>query len=270
MKGIPHEDKGILNPKYKINVLGLNFLALQILAGLIREKRVIEFTWGLYCLVRYQPKKIRDYKIDLKHHDYSISIKLAIDKKTVICRSLSCNHLSKVYAEYDQPGARLIYVDANCVKIYDPYRDDLGVYHIHDIINIESDRYLVFTGDSSKYLDEFIINNRCCQRIKRHLRHLGGFTASIKTKETIFLGTDFSYRPNYILDYYSRKKYFLPKQAWLEYIININSEGKNTLTIITKKLNHNVGHKVIFCILEKKFISAKKISIIDKEIHATV
>ncbi len=270
MKYIPHKDKGILNPKNKVSIFGLNFLALQILVGLIREKRIIEFAWGLYCLFRYQSKKINDYKVDLESYDYSMSIRINVGGFDITCRSLSCNGSSKVYAEYSQPGARLIYVNADSVKVYDPYANDLGVYHIHDIINIESDRYLVSTGDSSKYLDEFIINSQCCQRVKRHLKHLGGFTASIKTEKNIFLGTDFTHRPNYLLDYYSRVKYFLPKQVWLEYIINIKYEEQNVLTVITKKLNCNIGHKVIFCTLKKRFISAMKISIIDKEIHETI
>ncbi|MGO2338991.1 MAG: hypothetical protein ACTH5M_00145 [Psychrobacter sp.] len=272
MKSIPHEGKGILNPKYAIKIMGFNFLALQILLGVIRERRVVEFSWGLYCFSRYRPKKIINYEIDLEKIEFSMLTSLCINKENLICRSVSCNGLEKVYAEYGQPGARLVYTSSDSNNIYDPYRNDLGIYHIHDIINIENDRYLVSTGDSNKYLDEFIINANHCKLVKRHLTHLGGFTSSIKIKGTVFFGTDFTYRPNYILNFNSGKKYFLPKQAWLEYVINIRveSESSNTLTVITKKLNYAIGHQIVFCLISNKFISAIKISVIDKTSYETI
>lgn len=270
MKTIPHKDKGILNPKNRVQLFGVNFLVLQIALGLVREKRITEFSWGVYCLLRYQSKNVKNYKVDLESYDDSPLINIAVGPTNLVCRSLSHNGSSKIYAEYGQPGARLVYVDADCVNVYDPYKDDLGVYHIHDIINVESDVYLVSTGDSSKYLDEFVINSQCCQRVKRHFKHLGGFTASIKTEETIYLGTDFPYRPNYLLDHYTKVKYFLPKQAWLEYVIKMNAGKNGTLVIITKKLNHNIGHQIIFCTSKKIFTSAIKISIVDKETYATI
>lgn len=272
MKNIPHEEKGILNPKYEIKIMGFNFLALQIFLGLIREKRFIEFYWGLYCFCRYHPNKIIDYEIDLKKIEFSIFVSLYINEESLICRSVSCNGLEKVYAEYAQPGSRLVYISSDSKNIYDPYKNDLGVYHIHDIINIENDRYLVSTGDSNKYLDEFIINGHHCKLVKRHLTHLGGFTASIKIKGTIFFGSDFSYRPNYILNFNSGKKYFLPKQAWLELIISIRigAECSDTLTIITKELNCNIGHKIIFCLISNKFVSAIKLSITHKVFYETI
>ena len=272
MKSIPHEEKGILNPKYAIKIMGFNFLALQIFLGLIRERRVIEFSWGLYCFSRYRPKKIIDYEIDLKKIEFSIFINLCINKENLICRSVSSNGFEKVYAEYGQPGSRLVYMSEDSNNIYDPYKNDRGIYHIHDIISIENDRYLVSTGDSNKYLDEFIINSNHCKLVKRHLTHLGGFTASAKVKDTLFFGTDFAYRPNYIFNFNSGKKYFLPKQAWLEFVINIRVEAEcsDTLTVITKRLNCDTGHQIIFCLISNEFISAIKISIIDKVFYEAI
>lgn len=272
MKSILHEEKGILNPKYAIKIMGLNFLALQIFLGLVRERRFIEFSWGLYCFCRYRPKKIIDYEVDLKKVEFSIFISLCVDKENLICRSVSCNGFEKVYAEYGQPGSRLVYVSEDSNNIYDPYKNDLGIYHIHNIISIKNDRYLVSTGDSNKYLDEFIINSNHCKLVKRHLTHLGGFTASVKIENTIFFGTDFTYRPNYIVNFNSGKKYFLPKQAWLEFVINmrVEADSSNTLTVITKKLNYDTGHQIIFCLISNEFVSAIKISIVDKVFYEAI
>lgn len=270
MKKIPHMDKGILNTKYKVNFMGLNLVVIQIILGVIRERRVIEFLWGGYCFLRYRPSKLTDYFFEKGEMEYSLFFNLRFNSLSIISRTKSINNKAKVYGEYGQPGAKLIYVQGEAVTIFDPYVNDPGVYHIHNIISIGDDRYLISTGDSNKYLDEFYIDNKNCKRIKRHLKHLGGFTSSVRTKETVFMGTDFSHRPNYLLDIKSGKKYFLPKQAWLEYIIKIEAEKLHLLTVVTKCLNDNKGHKLAFCTLTNKFLFAKKVFISEVVLDETI
>ncbi|MEJ7582072.1 hypothetical protein WKI22_16330, partial [Acinetobacter baumannii] len=62
MKDLVREKKGILNPSNKIKIFGINVVALQVIFGVVREKRVIEFSWGIYCFLRYKAPKTLNYK----------------------------------------------------------------------------------------------------------------------------------------------------------------------------------------------------------------
>lgn len=262
--------KGILNTENKILFFGFNLFYLQVIMGVIREKRLVEFLWGLYCFIRYKPSFVHKYETNLNITNYSKFKVIKLQQENIVCRSWHFDKDFKLFVEYGQPGSRFIYFNKGLPIIYNPYKDDNGVYHIHDIINLKDDRYLVSTGDSCKYLDEFIINSEKCIRIKRHLKNLGGFTSSIKLKDSILLGTDFSYRPNYIYNFKTKEKYFLPRQAWLEYIIEIQSLEEDHICIITKKLNTSLGHKIVFCTLTKKYLSALKVSIEDNVVYETI
>lgn len=262
--------KGILSQENKILLFGINLIFLQIIFGVIREKRIIEFLWGLYCFIRYKPSPIINYKINLNLVEHSNFKVINANNNSIVCRSWHYDKNFKIFLEYGQPGSRFIYSNNGSTIIYTPYRDNDGVYHIHNILNLEGDRYLVSTGDSCKYLDEYIINSEKCIRVKRHLIFLGGFTASIKINNNILLGTDFSYRPNYIYNFNTKEKYFLPKQAWLEYIIEIKNLKDDLICIITKKLNTNLGHKIVFCTLTKKYLKALQVSIEDNVVYETI
>ncbi|MBN6512091.1 hypothetical protein [Acinetobacter pittii] len=261
MKNIAYENKGILNPTNKVKIFGRNFFVLQVIFGVVREKRVFEFIWGIYCFLRYKAKKSKNYKKNLDEVRVSKFKILEVGDERIVSRSWVINENFKIYVEYGQPGARIIFKNNKVMKIYDPYKDDCGIYHIHNIIHLYADKYLVSTGDSSKYLDEFVINRNECRILKRHLKHLGGFTASININSCILMGTDFSYRPNYIFNFSNGEKYFLPKEAWLEYIIDIEEIDSNSIEIFTKQLNENIGHKLLFNISSKSFISVVEITI---------
>ncbi|QXR07534.1 hypothetical protein EVX74_000295 [Acinetobacter lwoffii] len=262
--------KGILSKENRVLFFGINLFFLQVILGVIREKRIIEFLWGLYCFIRYKPSPLIDYKVNLNLVEYSKFKLLKLNNNIIVSRSWHYGADFKIFLEYGQPGSRFIYVNSKSTTIYSPYQKNNGVYHIHNIINLENDRYLVSTGDSCKYLDEYIINSEKCIMIKRHLNFIGGFTASIKIKNNILLGTDFSYRPNYLYNFNTKDKYFLPKEAWLEYIIEINNLKDDLICIITKKLNTSLGHKIVFCTLTKNYLNAMQVSIEDDFIYETI
>ena len=263
MKKINIENKGILSPENEIKIFGKNLIYLQIIKGVIKEKRFIESLWGGYCFIRYPTSNLVNYTENLSKVINVEFIKFGFDNFDFLTRKVVSNQHSIICGEYGSPGARILYLN-ECLrkpKVYDPYIKDPGIYHIHDVLPLEGDRYLVSTGDSNKYLDEMIINEYSCKILKRHLRHLGGFTASISIGNRVILGTDFSYRPNYLMDFYSGDKYFLPKQVWLEYIIDIKLLEPSTLVITTKKLNQPEGHIVNFCLMKNIFYSAEKVTI---------
>ncbi len=270
LKNIVHEKKGILNPKNKIKIFGINVIPLQVIVGVIREKRSVEFIWGVYCFVRYKAKKSLNYKKKLHEVEFLNFKILKIDGEEIVSRSWSYNSDSIVYVEYGQPGARIILKKNQMLKIYDPYKNDNRIYHIHNIINTSKDKYLISTGDSSKYLDEFIINENECRLLKRHLKYLGGFTASLAVNGCILMGTDFSGRPNYIFNFETREKYFLPKEAWLEYIIDIREKSSNYIEITTKRLSKSRGHKLIFNIPSKSFVSVSEITVMEGFLYETI
>ncbi|WP_252059292.1 hypothetical protein [Acinetobacter sp. AHP123] len=270
MKNIAYENKGILNPSNKVKFFGINLFVLQVIFGIVREKRVLEFIWGTYCFIRYKAKKSKNYVRNLDEVRTSKFIILEISGEKIVSRSWVLNEDFKIYVEYGLPGARIVFKNNGIMKIYDPYKDDHGVYHIHNIIHLYDDKFLVSTGDSSKYLDEFVINENECKVIKRYLKHLGGFTASIDMNGCILMGTDFSCRPNYIFNFTSREKYFLPKEAWLEYIIDIERIDLNFIEVFTKRLNEKLGHKLLFSIASKSFVSVTKITIKEEFLHETL
>lgn len=270
LKSIVHEKKGILNPSNKIKIFGMDMVIFQIIFGVVRERRVIEFIWGIYCFVRYNAKKSINYERKLHEVKFSKFKILNISGEEIVSRSWVCNNDSMVYVEYGKPGSRIIFKNNQVLKIYDPYKEDRRVYHIHDIIKISKDKYLISTGDSSKYLDEFVVNENECRLLKRHLKYLGGFTASIEVNSSILMGTDFSCRPNYIFNFETREKYFLPKEAWLEYIIDIQRKSSNSIEIITKRLSREIGHKLIFDINSKSFVSVIQITIIEEFLYETL
>ena len=270
MKDISNKKKGILNPNNKVTFFGVNFLYLQILFGAFREKRIVELLWGAFCFVKYRPFPVCDYSVNIDDVEYESFITVLIDGVSFYCRSFSSSGSQKVYAEYGEPGAHLIFVKGVQRLIYDPYKYDNSVYHIHNVINISGDRYFLSTGDSCKYLDEFIVNAESCSFVRRHIRYLGGFTSSIKLGGRFYFGTDFSFRPNYIFEFDSGAKYFLPKQAWLEHIIDMRCVGDFFIVLITKLLNSNHGHRLIFCTKRSIFISAARVSIIRQELYETI
>lgn len=270
MKDLVREKKGILNPSNKIKIFGINMVALQVIFGVVREKRVIEFSWGIYCFLRYKAPKTLNYKKKLHEVKFLKFKILEICNNKIVSRSWVYNNDSIIYAEYGQPGARIIFKNNQVLRIYDPYKDDNRIYHIHNIIKISKDKYLISTGDSSKYLDEFVINESECRLLKRHLKYLGGFTASIEINGFILMGTDFSFRPNYIFNLKSREKYFLPKEAWLEYIVYIQKKDTNYIEVVTKILNKNIGHKLIFDLSSKSFVDVTKISILEGFLYETI
>lgn len=124
MKNIAYENKGILNPRNKVKIFGMNIFLLQVIFGIVREKRVLEFIWGIYCFIRYKQKKSKNYIENLDEVKLSKFKILKINGEKIISRSWVLNEDFKIYVEYGQPGAKIIFKNNRVIKIYDPYKDD--------------------------------------------------------------------------------------------------------------------------------------------------
>lgn len=253
MKNIKH--KGILFNKKPITFFGINFLFLNIVYGVIKEKRTLELLWGVYCFLFYRPgkilNKIQNNSIFLKNNYY-------LFKKSnlnILCREENV-YKSKnfsIYAEYGQPGARIVFDYIDNFIIYNPYKLDKNVYHIHCICHIDEDLFYITVGDTAKYLDIIKINKYECKIISRISNKLAGYTAIIKVSRDFWAGTDFSHRPNYLINLANGEKYFYPSSAYIEYTLSLTNIHNNRIQIKTKRLGKPKGSLIIFNIKTKKF-----------------
>ncbi len=120
-----------------------------------------------------------------------------------------------ICGEYGAPGARIIFISKDQYKIYSPYEGDQDVYHIHSISHIVDDLYHVCVGDTAKYLDILKINEKSCCLVQREKSFLAGFTAMEKLEGNTWAGSDFSHRPNFIINLTSSKNTFFQNQHTL-------------------------------------------------------
>jgi hypothetical protein len=92
----------------------------------------------------------------------------------------------------------------------------------------------VTTGDASKYLDLWNLRGGDLGFVNRLKGYLAGHTAITEVRDKLYLGTDFSSRPNYI-EQLGGSKFFFPKKAYKmeviafqshrdRYIASLNSE----------------------------------------------
>lgn len=121
-----------------------------------------------------------------------------------------------VVGEYGEGRPRLLIMHEKQVTVLHPYDSDPGVRHIHAVQYFDGG-ILVATGDSNKYLDRFEFEDGTLRFRKRIMRHLGGFTSACVLQGDCWLGTDFTGRPNYLLNLRTRRKYMFPRPAFTQF-----------------------------------------------------
>jgi hypothetical protein len=168
--------------------------------------------------------------------NYRIS-ELPIDFECARTASIVCEANFLLIGEYGH-SARIAYVTRDACFLINYYNETPKIDHIHLIHKIENCKsFLIATGDGQKVLDHWEMDRDGIRFVERIRWHFAGYTAAICVQGVIFLGTDFSERPNYI-ETLQGEKYFFPKIAykmWVlgfkeirqRYIISLNAENQS-------------------------------------------
>lgn len=256
--------KGIVDHSSNYSLFGLRLPFIGLILGVIREKRYIEAFYGIYCEIFYKPGICAIYpKSNNAYKSEFYAIDVNNIKLNYRSESMYCNNGTFIAGEYGQPGARILFKKNNITKLFDPYLNDSRVFHIHSICHFKDDLFLIAVGDTAKYLDLIEINENECIIKKRIFKHFGGFTSLLNINGKIWAGTDFSRRPNYIIEIQTGKKYFLPNIAFRQYVLNIQSINDKLLKITTKELNNMKGCELYFNTHELIFQSCCEINVIE-------
>lgn len=68
------------------------------------------------------------------------------------------------------------------------------------------------------------------------MRCFGGFTAAATVGAEVYLGSDFSSRPNYLLRLSDHRKFFLPDDAFRRYVYFMEAVDDRYLVVASKDL----------------------------------
>lgn len=260
------------------NVLSL----LKALLLIIQQRRTLELLYGGYCRLVHPPSPLLS---DTGHADL-ISLlrdKTAVTPHGIVSRlgllqvfggafkvdllphDFKCARWESICPEGDRliigeygENSRVACVTPRSCVLSDHYRQTPGVRHVHSIEKYgDGQEFLVSTGDSSKFLDLWIISHEKVSFVRRLKKRLAGFTAAVKVNGEYYFGTDFSSRANCIATLHG-KRYFFPQKAYKRhvtdfyaffdrYIVSINGELAVVGRSRTLSVFDTVDRKFIYC-----------------------
>jgi hypothetical protein len=142
-----------------------------------------------------------------------------------------------VVGEYGERAARLFLLSGDEMSACDDYMHCPGVRHIHCVHPIDDSRFLVSTGDSARFLDRWVIERGKLRVEKRLMRYFGGFTAAARVGDEIYLGTDFSGRPNYLMRLSDHRRFYLPAIAFRQWIVRMEAIAGRYILVLSKELD---------------------------------
>jgi hypothetical protein len=244
------------------------------------QGRLFELMYGLICYLRYQPSRV--------FFDVSVQINSAIEiaedeakslrsKKIQALKQLNSklptaqafanclihgfaiNDEFSVLGEYAEHSARIFVLKEGQAHHFAPYHDDAGVRHIH-LVCLHKGSIFVATGDSNKYLDRFEYTALGLRHMSRIHQRLGGFTAACSVRGRLYLGTDFSSRPNYIYCLETKKKFFFPVLAFRQYCVMMLLINERHIVCLNFSLSHFEEKRTIsiFDTRSEKFIYSEE------------
>jgi hypothetical protein len=216
------------------------FYLLAAIRLIVSQGRLSELLFSLYCLLTLRPGKVKkalrnNEILDLManaQRSFSqiyllrqkslseINMRLDIRDKIKECliHGYAVQGGSTLLGEYADDSAMIILYSSEGVRTFSPYEDDPGVRHIH-LLHLHDDAIFVATGDSRKYLDKFHFDSGELRFVRRILKRFGGFTAACSIGKHLYLGTDFSNRPNYIYCLQTGEKFGFPRPAFYQYCV---------------------------------------------------
>jgi hypothetical protein len=204
---------------------------------IVRQGRLLELLYGVYCFFRYPPSKLASANGELIDHCLTVAHESFVDLLNALNEALAKvadrsdvtpplrNCLVHgflftdemiVIGEYAPRSARICVFQGDRFDICEPYDADHGVRHIH-LVHLHKDSVFVGTGDTHKYLDQYVVEDGRLRFNRRILRRFGGFTACCRIGDKLYLGTDFTSRPNYIYCLETGEIFPFPSRAYTQY-----------------------------------------------------
>jgi len=150
-----------------------------------------------------------------------------------------------VVGEYGE-GKRIFFATRQHSGVNNHYCRDPQVKHIHSILRISKTQLLIATGDSAKYLDLWKMEDGRVRFHSRIKRRLAGYTGAVTVGDEHYFGTDFSSRPNFLLRLRDNRKFFLPKEVYLQYVVRLQQYRDRYIVGSTKRLDPFGGCRGVF------------------------
>jgi hypothetical protein len=263
------------------------FHLLGALILVVRQGRIDEIIFGIYCMLFFKPSKVfppnddelkkclnmvrkvaeldrerpffaREQLIESFGDKFNVK---ALPQEFRECRSESFVQMNNLlivgaYGTTDVSASVAIIGKETCT-INNFYNQLRGVLHIHSIHQLNEHEILISTGDTKKMTDLWVVEGNEIKFKKRVRRYLAGYTAAIKVNNQDFFGTDFSGRPNYI-ETLDGERYFFPSKAykmWVfafygfsdRYIVSMNTDVPYLGGQHTLSIFDTINKQFIFC-----------------------
>lgn len=138
-----------------------------------------------------------------------------------------------VVGEYGEGCRRLCLITADDCHVTTLYEGDPRVRHLHAVFVAGDGEVIVTTGDSARYLDRWRIDGARLVFVRRQARSFAGHTAIARVGGRLFLGSDWSSRPNHI-ETDDGHRYAVPRPASHMYAVAFHvPDGRHLVTLHT-------------------------------------
>lgn len=149
-----------------------------------------------------------------------------------------------VIGEYGEARKRLCLITAAGCHVATLYEDDPHVRHIHAVFAAGDGEVVVTTGDSARYLDRWRIDGTRLAFVRREARALAGHTAIARVGGRLFLGSDWSSRPNHI-ETDDGRRYPVPRPASYMYAVAFHVPDARHLVTLHASLSVFGGRRAV-------------------------
>lgn len=170
--------------------------------------------------------------------------------------------------EYSTPrSARMLVLSDRGCDVCDYYVRDPGVRHIHAIHRMKgTDDLVITTGDASKYLDHWKMEERAPRFIRRARKRHAGHTAVVEMGGRVWMGTDFSSRPNW-LETLDGRRWFFPEPAHRMFVLLMYPHLDRYLAVLSTEITPEGRHALsIFDTHREAFVHCEFVEVTRQEI----
>ena len=261
------------------------FYLIRATILIIRQGRVDEVIFGIYCMLFFKPSQVFVRNDDeLKECMNMVRAVAALDKERSFftrdqlieyfgdkynmralplefteCRSESIVQINNLLIVglygFTNASAAVAIISKETCTINNFYNELPGVLHIHSIHLFNESEILISTGDKKKLTDLWVVEGNDIKFKKRIRKYLAGYTASATVNNQHFFGTDFSGRPNFI-ETLDGERYFFPAKAYRMWVFAFYAFSDRYIVSLNTDISSLGGQHTlsIFDAIKKQFI----------------